>query len=59
MLADIDECVSSPCQNSGTCVDDVNSYTCQCDRNYIDANCETGAFTATTLRVYTPVSFDA
>ena len=25
-----DECESSPCQNSATCIDEINSYTCQC-----------------------------
>ena len=40
--SDVDDCASSPCQNNGTCVDDVNSYTCQCDRNYVGNNCQTG-----------------
>ena len=40
--ADIDECASVPCQNSGTCVDDVNSYMCECDRNYNGTHCESG-----------------
>ena len=25
---DIDECASNPCQNGGTCADDVNRYDC-------------------------------
>ena len=25
-----DECQSFPCQNSATCIDEINSYTCQC-----------------------------
>ena len=40
LYADIDECASSPCQNGGTCVDDVNSYNCNCDVGYSGANCE-------------------
>ena len=39
---DIDECLSSPCQNGGTCTDDVNGYTCACDAGYTGTNCETG-----------------
>lgn len=26
----IDECISNPCLNQGTCIDGVNGYTCQC-----------------------------
>ena len=38
--ADINECASSPCRNGGTCVDGVNSYSCNCDARYTGANCE-------------------
>ena len=38
--SDSDECVSSPCQNDGTCSDAVNSYTCICVPGYIGLNCE-------------------
>ena len=27
---DINECVSSPCQNNGSCVDLVGGYMCEC-----------------------------
>ena len=40
--ADVDECDSSPCQNGGTCVDGINSYTCDCDDGYKGPDCETG-----------------
>ena len=40
--ADVDECDSSPCQNGGTCVDGINSYTCDCDDGYTGPDCETG-----------------
>jgi hypothetical protein len=40
-IADVDECVSTPCQNSGTCTDAVNSYTCTCAAGYTGTNCET------------------
>lgn len=26
----INECISQPCQNDGTCIDEINGYTCQC-----------------------------
>ena len=38
---DIDECSSSPCQNDGTCTDEVNGYTCSCVAGYTGTNCET------------------
>ena len=41
-ISDIDECVSSPCQNGGTCIDDVNSYTCLCAPGYSGVNCNGG-----------------
>ena len=39
---DIDECASAPCQNGGTCVDQVNGYLCQCAPGYTDLQCQTG-----------------
>ena len=41
-LTDIDECSSDPCQNGGTCVDQVNGYLCQCSPGYTDLQCKTG-----------------
>ncbi len=41
-FSDIDECASTPCQNGGTCNDDVNSYTCTCNAGYTGSDCETG-----------------
>ena len=37
---DIDECVSSPCENAGACVDDVNGYSCECVGGYEGTHCE-------------------
>ena len=39
--SDIDECASDPCQNGGTCVDQVNGYLCQCVPGYTDLQCQT------------------
>ena len=39
---DIDECTSVPCQNGGTCIDQVNGYLCQCAPGYTDLQCQTG-----------------
>lgn len=40
--ADINECSSNPCQNSGTCNDQINSYTCTCVFDRTGTYCETG-----------------
>ena len=41
LYSDIDECASNPCQNGGTCADDVNRYDCTCEAGYTGADCET------------------
>ena len=42
IFVDIDECVSSPCQNGGSCTDVVNGHTCNCVDGYDGPNCENG-----------------
>ena len=42
IFIDIDECASSPCQNSGNCTDQINGYTCNCFHGYDGSNCENG-----------------
>ncbi|CAF2038172.1 unnamed protein product [Rotaria magnacalcarata] len=38
----IDECLSSPCQHGGECIDGPNNYTCDCsDVFFHGSNCET------------------
>ena len=41
-MVDIDECATSPCQNGGSCTDQVNGYTCDCVDGYDGPNCENG-----------------
>ena len=43
-VADVDECVSSPCQNGGNCSDHLNGYTCHCVDGYDGANCKSSMF---------------
>uniref|UniRef100_A0A674KD90 Protein eyes shut homolog n=1 Tax=Terrapene triunguis TaxID=2587831 RepID=A0A674KD90_9SAUR len=37
----IDECISAPCLNDGSCIDDINFYKCHCKKGFIGINCET------------------
>lgn len=37
---DLDECLNDPCQNGGTCHNQVPSYICDCPRGYYGKNCE-------------------
>uniref|UniRef100_H3D6N5 Neurocan core protein n=1 Tax=Tetraodon nigroviridis TaxID=99883 RepID=H3D6N5_TETNG len=36
----IDDCHSNPCQNGGTCIDEINSFVCLCLPSYGGATCE-------------------
>ena len=38
----INECVSDPCHNDATCVDEMNQFTCLCIPGYTGVVCETG-----------------
>ena len=38
MFLDVDECDTLPCENGGTCVDDIDGYTCQCTEEWIGDN---------------------
>nr|XP_043900380.1 sushi, nidogen and EGF-like domain-containing protein 1 isoform X1 [Solea senegalensis] len=37
---DVNECASHPCQNGGTCQDQINSFICQCLPGYTGSLCE-------------------
>ena len=41
-LTDIDDCASSPCNNSGTCKDEVNGFNCSCAPGFTGVTCEHG-----------------
>ena len=34
------ECISAPCQNGGTCIDNQSSYVCLCLPDYTGYSCE-------------------
>ena len=36
----VDECQSNPCENGGTCIDELGSYQCSCNRGYSGNNCQ-------------------
>ena len=64
VCAEAYECASDPCQNSGTCADIVNGYSCACADGYEGTDCETGRLTDRGLkkrpvfcRVYFKVHF--
>ena len=42
LITDIDECASSPCENSGTCTQGINLYNCSCEPGYTGEQCEEG-----------------
>ena len=43
-ITDVDECASRPCQNGGTCYDELKKYRCECDERYTGINCERGKY---------------
>ena len=43
-MIDIDDCKESPCNNGGTCLDGVASYTCACPLGFVGLDCERSEF---------------
>ena len=37
---DIDDCADAPCQNSGTCIDAVGAFSCECADGYDGDTCD-------------------
>lgn len=48
---DINECLSAPCLNAGTCIDEVNGFTCFCRADYRGVLCESRKSCCTYLSV--------
>ena len=40
IVSDIDDCPGHDCQNGGTCVDGVNTFTCNCADGYDGNKCQ-------------------
>lgn len=41
-FVDVDECASAPCQNGGTCVDEEDSFRCECPLAWEGNICQFG-----------------
>ena len=41
LIVAVDNCDPNPCLNGGSCIDGVNTFTCQCALNFTGMTCET------------------
>jgi len=39
-----DFCISNPCLNGATCLNEIDNYICSCAPGYTGSNCEIGKF---------------
>jgi hypothetical protein len=39
-LTEINECLSNPCRNNASCIDQINGYLCTCPKSFIGPQCE-------------------
>lgn len=41
-FSDVDECLSNPCYNGGSCVNGVMKYSCNCKPGFTGSRCQIG-----------------
>ena len=39
-MTEINECLSNPCRNNASCIDQINGYLCACPKSFLGAQCE-------------------
>lgn len=55
LLTDINECISGPCQNGGTCQNQVNRFRCVCSNTgFTGTTCEEGKYNCYNRRYKNP-----
>ncbi len=50
LSSDVDECISSPCQNGANCIQLFNRYRCDCNVGWQGTNCDLGEYINTQLQ---------
>ena len=40
VITAIDDCDPNPCENGGTCVDGITTFTCDCEEDFTGLRCE-------------------
>jgi Notch-like protein len=41
-IPDVNECLKNPCQNGGSCQNNVGGHSCECKPGFQGKNCENG-----------------